>query len=532
MIRALGFAPRPTRRARPTRPTGTAGGPLVAAALLLLLACGPPAASAGDASSSGGPAWDADRDPVSIVTNGWVDVREILRSVAGSIGLGLQMAPDVQGNVNVHLEQVRPARALDALLEPVDLGYEVVDGVLVVYKRGLVTRWFTFDYPVTEREGRGELQVSATRDGGGSGGGQGSGGSGGGGGSNQNKSHLTSTATMSIWPEVMESLQVLVFGGADNVDAGAGSGDGQSLNLADPAGRSLVVNPMASLVQVTAEWDRVQRVQELLARLKESLQRQVAIEVRIMEVALDDDRQTGVDWDVVTDDEVAPSLRSFREGEDLGETFFQFVLDSKHVDGVLQVVERSGDLRTVSNPRVTTLNNQKAVVRVVTEDVYYEAQVEPAIVTNGVGTEPVINYTPRVVPVGVVLDVTPQVGRDRVITLNVHPTISDVVGIAQSPNQDTAPILSVRELDTVGKVRDGETLVIAGLMSERQNDVRTGIPLLKDLPLLGYLFGKTEQQTSSVELVMLLTPVIMEGADADALAQAERARMEARLGGD
>jgi general secretion pathway protein D len=69
-------------------------------------------------------------------------------------------------------------------------------------------------------------------------------------------------------------------------------------------------------------------------------------------------------------------------------------------------------------------------------------------------------------------------------------------------------------------------------MSERQNDVRTGIPLLKDLPLLGYLFGKTEQQTSSVELVMLLTPVIMEGADADALAQAERARMEARLGGD
>jgi MSHA type pilus biogenesis protein MshL len=473
--------------------------------------------------------WDTGRDPVSIVTNGWVDVREILRSVAGSAGLGLQMAPDVQGKVNVHLQQVRLSRALDALLEPVDLGYEVVDGVLVVYKRGMVTRWFTFDYPVTQREGRGELQVSAARDGGGSGGS--GGGSGGGGEANQNKSHVTSTATMSIWPEVMASLEVLVFEGAETLDEGSdGGAEILALNVADVAGRSLVVNPMASLVQVTAEWDRVRRVDELLSRLKESLQRQVAIEVRILEVSLDDDRQTGVNWDVITDTEVAPSLRSVDEGGGLGETFFQFIVDSKHVDGVLQAVERSGDLRTISSPRVTTLNNQKAVVRVVTEDVYYEAQVEPAIVTNGVGTEPVINYTPRVVPVGVVLDVTPQVGRDRVITLNVHPTISDVVSIAESPNQDTAPVLSIRELDTVGKVRDGETLVVAGLISERRNDVRTGIPLLKDLPLLGMLFGATSTQRANIELVMLLTPVIMEGADADALARSTEAALRDRLG--
>jgi len=491
---------------------------------LLATMAGTTRASDGDAATT----WDQGRDPVSIVTNGWVDVRTILRSVAAGAGLGLQMAPDVQGQVNVHLEDVRPSRALDALLEPVDLGYEVVEGVLVVYRRGLVTRWFTFDYPVTQREGRGELQVSASRQEGGGSGGSGSSG-GGGGDANQNKSHVTSTATMSIWPEVMASLQVLVFAGAEVDSRDQREQQGLALNLADPQGRSLVVNPMASLVQVTAEWDRVRRVEELLSRLQEALQRQVAIEVRILEVSLDRDRQTGVNWDVITDTEVAPSLRSFSESENLGDTFFQFVIDSQHIDGVLQAVDRSGDLRTVSTPRVTTLNNQKAVVRVVTEDVYYEAQVEPAIVTDGVGTEPVINYTPRVVPVGVVLDVTPQVGRDRVITLNVHPTISDVVRVAASPNQDTAPVLSIRELDTVGKVRDGETLVIAGLMSERKFDERAGVPILKDLPLLGYLFGRTTQQTANIELVMLLTPVIMEGADADALARAEAARLEARL---
>lgn len=466
--------------------------------------------------------WDAGLDPVSIITSGWVDVREILRSVAGSRSLGLQMAPDVQGQVNVHLEQVALGRALDALLEPVDLGYEVVDNVLVVYRRGMVTRWFTFDYPVTMREGRGELQVSAAQQG--SGGGGDSGGD-----SNQNKSHVTSVATMSVWPEVMSAVKVLVFRGSTLDDTDQREGEQQALSLSDVDGRTLVINPMASLVQVTAEWDRVRRVGELLSRLQESLQRQVAIEVRILEVYLGDDTQTGVNWQTVTDSDFDGSLSTFSEIDNIADSFFQFVVDTKHLDGVMQMIGESGELRTISNPRVTTLNNQKAVVRVVTEDVYYEATVEPAVVSNGVGTQPVVNYTPRVVAVGVVLDVTPQVGRDRVVTLNVHPTISDIVAVAESPNQDTAPVLSIRELDTVGKVRDGQTLVIAGLMSERDNEIRTGIPFLKDIPLLGLLFGKTFRQKANIEMIMLLTPVIMEGSQADALAKAEREHMERRI---
>ena len=301
--------------------------------------------------------------------------------------------------------------------------------------------------------------------------------------------------------------------------------------MSDGEGRCLVVNPMASLVQVTAEWDRVRQVEQLLERLKESLQRQVAIEVRIMEVILDKDLQTGVNWDIMTDGETQSGLSTFSGSDNIGTEFFQFVVDSKHINGVLQAVASSGDLRTLSSPRITTLNNQKAVVRVVTEDIYYEATVEPALISNGVGTEAVVNYTPRSVSVGVVLDVTPQVGRDRVVTLNVHPTISDVVGVARSPNEDTAPILSIRELDTVGKVRDGDTLVIAGLISDRRNVVRTGVPLLKDIPLLGALFSKTSNTKTNIELVMLLTPVIMNDAASNEIADAERARMEARMDG-
>ncbi len=472
--------------------------------------------------------WSEGRPPVTIVTNGWVGVREILRNVATNAELGLQMAPDVTGKVNVHLQDVPVDRALDALLVPADLGYEVVDDVLVVYKQGMVTRWITFDYPVTEREGRGELEVSASS----SGSSGSSGGSDGGGGqSGTNKSHVTSTATMSVWPGVMESLEVIIFQDPGLV-LNSGGGDGTlAVNLSDSEGRTLVVNPMASMVMVTAEWNRVNQAEMLLTRLEESLQRQVAIEVKIMEVYLDDETQTGINWNVLNlnSDIGNIGLNTLDAAQHISDDFFQFTLDSKNVAGVIEAISTSGDINTVSTPKITTLNNQKAVVRIVTEQVFYESQVEPAVISNGVATEPVINYTSRTYPVGVVLDVTPQVGQDRVITLNVHPTISDIVGIAESPNLDTAPILSIRELDTVGKVRDGETLVIAGLMSERTNTRRTGVPILKDLPILGYLFGKTSEKKVNIELVMLLTPVIMEGKRVEEVAKAEEKRVKDRM---
>lgn len=463
--------------------------------------------------------------PVSVITGGWVDIRQILHNLAEGADLSLQMAPDVQGQVNIHLENTPLEKAIEALCDPLGLAYLVDGSQLVVYKTRMVTRWFNFDYPVTEREGRGELEVSINREGVSGGGGSRSSGEG-----NQNKSHVTSTATMSIWPQVMDALQVLVFQNSDSIrGAGGGNDQQQAVNLSDAEGRSLVVNPMASLIQVTAETNRVEKVEILLSRMEESLQRQVAIQVRIMEVYLDEDTQTGVNWESLTAGDFEGKLETFSSANHIDDNYFQFVVDGANAGGVFEAIASSGEFKTVSSPRVTTLNNQKAVVRVVSEEVFFEAEVAPAIISNGVATEPVVNYTPLTVPVGVVLDVTPQVGRDGVITLNIHPTISDIIGIAVSPNSDTAPILSIRELDTVGKVQAGQTLVIAGLISERLRHSRTGIPVLKDLPLLGYVFGKTSQEKYNLELVILLTPVLLEGDEADALARADRDRLESMM---
>lgn len=461
---------------------------------------------------------------ITLVTNGWVDVRELLRHVADQAGLGMQLAPDVAGEVNLQLEHVPLRQALDAMLEPIGAGYDIVGGVLLVSGKELVTRWITFDYPVTSREGKGELQVSGRRSGGQSGGG-GGGGGGGGQESGENRSNLSTAVTAAIWPQVIDALQTVVFAGGTSQGGATGGDDDLAMSLADAEGRVLVVNAMAGLIQITAESRRIRAAESLLMRLEESLRRQVAIEVQILEVTINDSQQTGIDWGNVTGKHVDVDFKS-REG--LENPLLKLVLKNLNTTAFLEAISQQGTVKVLSTPRISTLNNQKAVVRVVTEEVFFVAQVEPAIVTNGVGTEPVVQYTPQVIPVGIVLDVTPQIGQDRVVTLNVHPTISDIVRIAKSPNEDSQPVLAVRELDTVGHVGDGETLVIAGLIEEGNKVTIAGVPLLKDLPVVGNLFRRSSRQKTSTELVILLTPTIMDGQrlrEAAASAEQLRAKM-------
>ncbi|MCP4571187.1 MAG: hypothetical protein GY838_02435 [bacterium] len=452
-----------------------------------------------------------DAPTVTLVTNGWVDVRGILESLADHGGLGLELAPDVGGQVNLHLKDVSVAAAVAAVLDPIGLGWEIVDGVLVVYRNGMVTRWFQFDYPVTQRVGRGELTVSGRT--------SGESGSGGGGqSSNTNESNLITSSTMNVWPQVVAAVKTLVFRDpATAADVGAGD----AVSLADREGRILVINPMAGLVQVTAEWPRVRDVEDLLERLETSLRRQVAISVKIFEVTTSEADRTGVDWNLITRGAVGTSLEA---ASNPGRPIFNFTVTGEEGDVVFEALSEQGTVRVLSTPRITTLNNQKAIVRAVTEEVFFSAQVEPRVVlAGGSASDPVVEYLPEIIPVGLVLDVTPQVGRDGIITLNVHPTLSHILRVETSPNADTQPVIAVRELDTVGKVADGETLVIAGLLSEGLIDNDAGVPVLKDIPLLGSLFKRTETEKTQTELVIMLTPHIMDRAVQEGMArEAER----------
>ncbi|MBU8870724.1 MAG: hypothetical protein KOO60_07660 [Gemmatimonadales bacterium] len=463
---------------------------------------------------------------ITLITSGWVELQTVLENVAGDVEMGLQVAPDVTGKANVHLVNVPLSRALESILSPDGLGFEILDNVITVYKNEMVTKWFSFDYPVTEREGRGKLSVSGR----GQSQSQNQSGEGGDTGSDENESHVTSSAAMAVWPHVGRALASIIFQGAPLGSGSAGESEPGGLALADVSGRSLVVSPMAGMVQVCAEWDRVAKAKKMIKILEEALKRQVAIEVKVLEVSFSEQKQMGINWSTIQHPGgalVDISQQSFSSAAK--PPYISFLVGKNSTEALIEAIAVQGNVKVISSPRITTLNNQKAVVRVVTEEVFYVAETQPAVITDGVGTEPITSYYPTVIPVGIVLDVTPQIGQDRQITLNVHPTLSNIVGVATSPNQDTQPIVSVRELDTVGMVPDGQTLVIAGLISEGTVNSVSGVPILHRIPLLGNLFKSSSQQKTTTELVMLLTPVILDGDRAWKSAQEAEDRISSQM---
>ncbi len=471
----------------------------------------------GERGEDGFPADDQRR--TTLITGEWVEVRSVLQIIAESNGFALQIAPDVDGLVNVHLEDVTVEQALQALLEPIDMGYELLDNVLMVYKRGFISRWFTFDYLTTSRSGRGELRIAGRSKGTG---GLAAGSDG------ENESHVSSKLEMEVWPELIGALRTLVFGG-EGSPSPAAENSGGAFSLADADGRTLVVSPMAGIIQVTAEWKRIRLVDGYLERMTDSLHRQVAIEVKILEVSLDSGLRTGIDWNGVHGTNSADGEVKFEGAEGLAAPFFQFVVNGKSVSSLIEAVQTQGNVKVISTPRITTLNNQKSVVRIVTEEVFYEATVEPPVITNGVITEPVIAYSPSIIPVGIVLDVTPQIGESGMVTLNIHPTITSILRTVMSPNLDEAPVVTVRELDTVGKVQDGQTLVIAGLISDSVKDTEQGVPILSRIPILSYFFKRKVKETTKTELVMLLTPIILDSERGEQLSRSMRNSIESKM---
>jgi type II secretory pathway component GspD/PulD (secretin) len=173
---------------------------------------------------------------------------------------------------------------------------------------------------------------------------------------------------------------------------------------------------------------------------------------------------------------------------------------------IMQAIAEQGDVKVLSSPTISTLNNQKAIIRVGNQDVFF--------ITGAVATQTTVTQIiqPMTIDIGILLDVTPQIAEDGTIIMNIHPSITDKTGEKTTPDgKSTFPLLSVRETDTTVRVRDGQTIIIAGLMQEKTLENSTGVPVLHSIPILGGLFRyKTGTKTNS-ELVIMITPTLQVG---------------------
>ena len=259
-------------------------------------------------------------------------------------------------------------------------------------------------------------------------------------------------------------------------------------------------NQMAGLIFATDFPSNLDTIASFLEMVENAVSRQVVIEVKIIEVKLNDDFQAGIDWTAILGNTLTmtQSIGTLQGGFNLNVTNDDFT-------AVIQALSQHGSVNVLSSPTVSTLNNQAAVMRVGTQDVFFTTTTQ----RDSTGTIVQTATVPSTINEGVVLDVTPQISADGIITMNIHPTITERTGQATSPDGLTVPIVDIRESDTVVRVAEGDTVVLAGLISSRTLEQVNKVPILGDIPVLGNLFKRITRETRKTDMVILLTPTIM-----------------------
>ena len=436
------------------------------------------------------------------------DARELFLSLARENDFNLVLSPEVTGTVTMDIKEATAEELMDEVCGM--LGCRAVFGgnTVRVAPEKRVTRVFPVDYLLTGRTGSGSLMASTSTSGGGGGSGSAAGASTG---SSTTSSESQSTNT------VITEEKVDFWGGlADEIGA-----------LLSPGSGKVVVNRTSGTVTVTDYMANVEQVERYLRMIEARVRTGVVIETRIMEVTLDDSTKYGIDWTALPDLSSLSLSGSLAggataiQGLSTGSTTFQLGVAGSKFNAFLDAQAQAGNLNVLSAPKVSTLNNQKAIIRIGRQDVFFRAVVTPASTTSAAFT----TYTPDSVTEGIILSVTPQVGQDGRIMLSIHPTITEKVGVAVAPDKNTAPILDVRETNTVVTVADGETVFIGGMMQERTQETVTSVPLLGDIPYLGALFRSNEQVKKKTELVILISPRIVRSGEGAEIAARERERL-------
>lgn len=466
-----------------------------------------------------------DLEKYTVVVNE-VPVKELLFALARDAQVNVDIDPGIEGIVTLNaIDQTLP-QILDRIARQADVRFEIQDKNVIVSPDRPYPRTYRVDYVNLTRESKGTIDVATQiattgmSDIGGGGGG------GGGGGSNNSTSSITNTANNRFWLTLTRNIQALV--GETAAGSGAGQGD-------LPVTVSVIPNPESGIISVRATSKQHAAVQALLDKVLANAQRQVLVEATVVEVTLNDQYQQGIDWEVLQNapaagfqfDQNLAALSGALPQAGVPASLILSYLDAdasgKNINIAVQLLRTFGDVKVLSSPKIMALNNQTAVLKVVLNVVYFEVDVEPAIVLQGsVGAQQVaVDTTAKTVPVGLVMTVTPQINENDAVTLNVRPTVSRVSRFVADPNPElfrdpenpipnNVPEIQVQEMESVLQINNGQIAVLGGLMQDTVRQDSNSIPLLSDIPLLGdSLFRSRNNEYDKSELVIFLRPLVI-----------------------
>lgn len=462
---------------------------------------------------------------------------QVFMQIGTGTPYSMLVTPEVSGNVTVTLKNVTVLEALESLRDLYGYDFKVNGTRVLVLPNTVQARLFRVNYLPGRRQGASDLRVNtgsaAMASAGSTGPNSGSATSpatpqpAGQANRADDSAHVRTTSDADFWVEVQASLNALV---------------------GSAGGRGVVLNPAAGVIVVKATPGELLQVERYLKAIQLSVERQVMLEAKIIEVALSKDAQAGINWGGfgrALGDKLAGSFGVVGAGVTLGTTgaltsgdvsstpasnlnttasgrgFYGLALQSPNFAALINFLQTQGDVSVLSSPRVATLNNQKAVLKVGSDEMFVTGL---STTTTTSGNNAVSTPTLTLMPFfsGIVLDVTPQIDEDGVVILHVHPAISNVA--EKTKNIDLGSLGSFRlplaastvnETDSIVRIGDGQIVAIGGLMVHSSNNSRSGVPGLSEAPVVGGLFRQTSDASAKRELVILIKPTVIQGDGAN-----------------
>jgi MSHA biogenesis protein MshL len=465
--------------------------------------------------------------------------RAFFEGLVADSSVNMMVHPEVKGRVTLTLKQVTLDEALEATRELYGYDFRRVgsNGYLIL-PATVQTRVFQLNYLDLQRVGISRTRVSSgqvsqnasseTE-----------------GGTTDEQTQTSSTTGTAVltrnesdfWKEITANIGMLVGGGQENKD-------GQHVNT------SVVINRQSGVIVVRGMPDELRAVAEYLRRTQSTVTRQVVLEAKVVEVELNNGFQAGINWSAIARDgnrnfflgqrtpdggfDADPLIPSGQRipvtpgalpiGSQVVDSVagaFGFAFNSTDFSALIQLLDAQGRTRVLSSPRVSTLHNQKAVIKAGTDEFFVTGVNSNTTTGESTTTSLDVELTPFFS--GVALDVTPQIGEDGSVLLHIHPTVSEVqdqskrISFGGSTSDLPLAFSQIRESDSVVRARSGQVIVIGGLMREtrKRNEYKT--PGLGSVPVLGNLFKSKRDISTTVELVLLLRPIVADDAQMDAM---------------
>lgn len=467
----------------------------------------------------------AQRGPARFdVTANNIPAKEFFMGLVSGTNDNMVVHKNITGTISVDLKNVTVRQTLDAIKDMYGYDYQKTSYGYEIFQPKLVTRLFHINYLDVQRKGRSYTQLTT---------GQVSNKVGtvqlGSSSNNTTSTAPTSTTTpdgvgtissietkseMQFWKDIKASITTMI---------------------GKEPGHSVTVNSQSGIIAVKAYPAELKAIYRYINNMQASLNRQVILEAKILEVQLEDSFKSGIDWSILgnpaaVDSNGVPLTTAAGMGQDGSKAFAD--TDLKELTGIfairingnfkalINLLQSQGNVQVLSSPHISTVNNQKAVIKV-GKDEFFVTGVSTSNTIVGTNTIPSQDVALTPFFSGITLDVTPEISSNGTVVLHIHPSVSvvteetKVIGLGATSNGDPnnlslpLAVSTIRESDNIVRAKDGQVVVIGGLMQNNTAEQIVGTPVLSKIPFLGSMFRRTAQVSKKSELVILLRPRVV-----------------------